>query len=233
MTGDSPAVPGCSKSHTREGRLHHVRLPEAATHVPHGLPRHDQPGSLPRFATDESIFVSKARSHEEFSNSHLLFHELQMRSAVLSLRCVRGCVELRWDAPISLIPNWWCPLCQMVSCAQDKLVQSIEPISLPIKPTHLPSSLAAGLRGLMLAVMLAALMSSLASIFNSSSTLFTMDIWTRIRPRSTEQELLIVGRFGNKQPKCSPDVDIYCWKEGRPQFPKPLCFRDVLLVMGF
>eukprot|EP00064_Thunnus_orientalis_P014191 superscaffoldBa00002435_g14232 len=51
-----------------------------------------------------------------------------------------------------------------------------------------------GLRGLMLAVMLAALMSSLASIFNSSSTLFTMDIWTRIRPQATESELIIVGR---------------------------------------
>ncbi|XP_071393013.1 sodium/glucose cotransporter 2 isoform X1 [Centroberyx affinis] len=51
-----------------------------------------------------------------------------------------------------------------------------------------------GLRGLMLAVMLAALMSSLASIFNSSSTLFTMDIWTRIRPQAAESELMIVGR---------------------------------------
>jgi hypothetical protein len=34
-----------------------------------------------------------------------------------------------------------------------------------------------GLRGMMLAVMLAALMSSLTSIFNSSSTIFTVDIW--------------------------------------------------------
>ncbi|KAI4890237.1 hypothetical protein NFI96_014013, partial [Prochilodus magdalenae] len=51
-----------------------------------------------------------------------------------------------------------------------------------------------GLRGLMLAVMLAALMSSLASIFNSSSTLFTMDIWTRIRPQARDRELMIVGR---------------------------------------
>lgn len=48
----------------------------------------------------------------------------------------------------------------------------------------------------MLAVMLAALMSSLASIFNSSSTLFTMDIWTRIRPQAAERELIIVGRWG-------------------------------------
>ncbi|XP_018598372.1 sodium/glucose cotransporter 2 isoform X2 [Scleropages formosus] len=52
----------------------------------------------------------------------------------------------------------------------------------------------AGLRGLMLAVMLAALMSSLASIFNSSSTLFTVDIWTRLRPQARDRELVIVGR---------------------------------------
>ncbi|XP_057343156.1 sodium/glucose cotransporter 2 isoform X7 [Manis pentadactyla] len=51
-----------------------------------------------------------------------------------------------------------------------------------------------GLRGLMLAVMLAALMSSLASIFNSSSTLFTMDIYTHLRPHAGDRELLLVGR---------------------------------------
>lgn len=53
-----------------------------------------------------------------------------------------------------------------------------------------------GLRGLMVAVMMAALMSSLTSIFNSSSTLFTMDIWRRLRPRAGERELLLVGRYG-------------------------------------
>lgn len=52
----------------------------------------------------------------------------------------------------------------------------------------------AGARGLMLAVMMAALMSSLTSIFNSSSVIFTMDIWRRIRPRSHDWELMIVGR---------------------------------------
>ncbi|XP_066833845.1 sodium/mannose cotransporter SLC5A10 isoform X3 [Anser cygnoides] len=51
-----------------------------------------------------------------------------------------------------------------------------------------------GLRGLMIAVMMAALMSSLTSIFNSSSTLFTMDIWRRLRPGAGERELLLVGR---------------------------------------
>ncbi|XP_028320015.1 sodium/glucose cotransporter 2 isoform X3 [Gouania willdenowi] len=61
-------------------------------------------------------------------------------------------------------------------------------------PKLVVSVMPTGLRGLMLAVMLAALMSSLASVFNSSSTLFTMDIWTRIRPQAGERELIIVGR---------------------------------------
>ncbi|XP_012500402.1 PREDICTED: sodium/myo-inositol cotransporter 2 isoform X2 [Propithecus coquereli] len=51
-----------------------------------------------------------------------------------------------------------------------------------------------GLRGLMMAVMMAALMSSLTSIFNSASTIFTMDLWNHLRPRASEKELMIVGR---------------------------------------
>uniref|UniRef100_A0A8C3Y977 Sodium/myo-inositol cotransporter 2 n=1 Tax=Catharus ustulatus TaxID=91951 RepID=A0A8C3Y977_CATUS len=51
-----------------------------------------------------------------------------------------------------------------------------------------------GLRGLMMSVMIAALMSSLTSIFNSSSTIFTMDLWKHLRPRCSEWELMIVGR---------------------------------------
>uniref|UniRef100_A0A8C3XUN2 Sodium/mannose cotransporter SLC5A10 n=1 Tax=Chelydra serpentina TaxID=8475 RepID=A0A8C3XUN2_CHESE len=50
-----------------------------------------------------------------------------------------------------------------------------------------------GLRGLMIAVMMAALMSSLTSVFNSSSTLFTMDIWRKIRRNAKDRELLLVG----------------------------------------
>ncbi|XP_043317331.1 sodium/glucose cotransporter 4 isoform X3 [Cervus canadensis] len=51
-----------------------------------------------------------------------------------------------------------------------------------------------GLRGLMIAVIMAALMSSLTSIFNSSSTLFAIDVWQRFRRNATEQELMVVGR---------------------------------------
>ncbi|XP_078700547.1 sodium/mannose cotransporter SLC5A10-like isoform X1 [Branchiostoma floridae x Branchiostoma belcheri] len=52
----------------------------------------------------------------------------------------------------------------------------------------------AGLRGLMLSVMVAALMSSLTSVFNSSSTIFTMDVWRNIRRDASQKELMIVGR---------------------------------------
>ncbi|KAL8598723.1 hypothetical protein ACOMHN_033287 [Nucella lapillus] len=51
-----------------------------------------------------------------------------------------------------------------------------------------------GLRGVMLAALLAALMSSLTSIFNSASSMFTMDIWRRFRAKATQHELMVVGR---------------------------------------
>ncbi|XP_008566433.1 PREDICTED: sodium/glucose cotransporter 4 isoform X2 [Galeopterus variegatus] len=51
-----------------------------------------------------------------------------------------------------------------------------------------------GLRGLMIAVVMAALMSSLTSIFNSSSTLFAIDVWQHFHKKATEQELMVVGR---------------------------------------
>ncbi|KAJ8251211.1 hypothetical protein GJAV_G00218530 [Gymnothorax javanicus] len=54
--------------------------------------------------------------------------------------------------------------------------------------------LPSGLRGLMMAVMMAALMSSLTSIFNSSSSIFTMDVWKTLRRGASEWELMIVGR---------------------------------------
>ncbi|XP_062942298.1 sodium/glucose cotransporter 1 isoform X2 [Cynocephalus volans] len=62
-------------------------------------------------------------------------------------------------------------------------------------PTLVVELMPNGLRGLMLSVMMASLMSSLTSIFNSASTLFTMDIYTKIRKRASEKELMIVGRL--------------------------------------
>ncbi|XP_040588358.1 sodium/glucose cotransporter 1 isoform X2 [Mesocricetus auratus] len=52
-----------------------------------------------------------------------------------------------------------------------------------------------GLKGFMLSTVCASVMSSLTSIFNSSSALFTLNIYTWIRPTATEKELMVAGRF--------------------------------------
>lgn len=52
-----------------------------------------------------------------------------------------------------------------------------------------------GLRGLMMAVMIAALMSDLDSVFNSASTIFTLDIYKMLRRSASPQELVMVGRL--------------------------------------
>lgn len=51
-----------------------------------------------------------------------------------------------------------------------------------------------GIRGLVVAGLLAALMSSLAGVFNASSTLFTMDFYSRLRPQATQHQLVLMGR---------------------------------------
>jgi SSS family solute:Na+ symporter len=52
-----------------------------------------------------------------------------------------------------------------------------------------------GLMGLMVAALLAALMSSLSGVFNSCSTLITMDIYKKFRPHASEATLVQVGRY--------------------------------------
>jgi SSS family solute:Na+ symporter len=51
-----------------------------------------------------------------------------------------------------------------------------------------------GIRGLVVAGLLAALMSSLAGAFNASSTLFTIDFYSRLRPTSSQHQLVWIGR---------------------------------------
>lgn len=55
--------------------------------------------------------------------------------------------------------------------------------------------LPAGLKGVIIASLLAALMSSLASCFNSTSTLFTMDCYKRFNPSASERRLVLMGRL--------------------------------------
>ncbi|HOD84478.1 MAG: Sodium/glucose cotransporter [Planctomycetes bacterium ADurb.Bin126] len=52
-----------------------------------------------------------------------------------------------------------------------------------------------GIRGLVVAGLLAALMSSLSSLFNSTSTLFTIDVYKKLHPQASEKTLVRVGRI--------------------------------------
>jgi SSS family solute:Na+ symporter len=62
-------------------------------------------------------------------------------------------------------------------------------------PVLMSSLLPSGLRGLVAAGLLAALMSSLASVFNSCSTLFTVDIYQKLRPDTSEKKLVRTGQI--------------------------------------
>lgn len=62
-------------------------------------------------------------------------------------------------------------------------------------PTLVKTLLPAGVKGLVVCGILAALMSSLASLFNSSAMLFTIDFYKKYKPEATEAKLLNVGRI--------------------------------------
>lgn len=64
-----------------------------------------------------------------------------------------------------------------------------------VLPVMVRELLPNGIRGLVAAGLLAALMSSLASVFNSCSTLFTIDIYKKLRPLATEKKLVAMGRI--------------------------------------
>ncbi len=56
--------------------------------------------------------------------------------------------------------------------------------------TILPS----GVRGIVVAGLLAALMSSLSGVFTASSTLFTMDFYSKFRPNASQHQIVWMGR---------------------------------------
>ena len=62
-------------------------------------------------------------------------------------------------------------------------------------PTLVKEIMPLGLRGLLAGGLLAALMSSLASVYNACSTLFTMDIYQKMKPLAGDRELVRVGRI--------------------------------------
>jgi len=62
----------------------------------------------------------------------------------------------------------------------------------PLMVEHL---LPGGLRGLVVAGLLSALMGSLAGVFNACSTLFTVDIYEKLRPKASQSEIVHIGRL--------------------------------------
>jgi solute:Na+ symporter, SSS family len=52
-----------------------------------------------------------------------------------------------------------------------------------------------GIRGMVVAGLLSALMGSLAGVFNACSTLFTIDIYEKLRPQASQGEMVRMGRI--------------------------------------
>ncbi|SPE53570.1 Solute carrier family 5, member 3 [Verrucomicrobia bacterium] len=65
-------------------------------------------------------------------------------------------------------------------------------VAFPLMVQHL---LPAGIRGIVVAGLLSALMGSLAGVFNACSTLFTVDIYEKLRPKATQHEIVRMGRI--------------------------------------
>jgi SSS family solute:Na+ symporter len=62
-------------------------------------------------------------------------------------------------------------------------------------PTLIVNLLPSGLVGVMVAALMAALMGGMASVFNSASTLVTLDFYKRVRPQASESQLVFFGRL--------------------------------------
>jgi solute:Na+ symporter, SSS family len=61
-------------------------------------------------------------------------------------------------------------------------------------PTLVLNLLPVGLVGLVMAALLAAVMGAMSSVFNSASTLVTLDFYKKIRPQASEDQLVNFGR---------------------------------------
>src|SRR3989454_5981940 len=62
-------------------------------------------------------------------------------------------------------------------------------------PTLVLNLLPVGLVGLVMAALLAAVMGAMSSVFNSASTLVTLDFYKKLRPQASEKQLVNFGRI--------------------------------------
>ncbi len=76
--------------------------------------------------------------------------------------------------------------------ADGQLVPQGAQRAFPLMVRHL---LPAGLRGIVVAGLLSALMGSLAGVFNACSTLFTVDLYAKWKPKATQHQVVRTGRL--------------------------------------
>jgi len=84
------------------------------------------------------------------------------------------------------------PQLQSILIAPDGQVTKEAQGAFPLMVQYL---LPPGLRGIVVAGLLSALMGSLAGVFNACSTLFTVDLYAKFRPRASQHELVRMGRI--------------------------------------
>ena len=96
---------------------------------------------------------------------------------------------------LKLLPIFMFFIPGLIAYAMTKTGQLSYGSSDQVFPTLVRELLPSGIRGLVAGGLLAALMSSLSSVFNSCSTLFTMDIYKKLYPESNEKKLVFVGRI--------------------------------------
>ncbi len=96
---------------------------------------------------------------------------------------------------LKLLPIFMFFIPGLIAYAMTKTGQLSYASSDQVFPTLVRELLPSGIRGLVAGGLLAALMSSLSSVFNSCSTLFTMDIYKKLYPETGEKKLVLVGRI--------------------------------------
>ena len=96
---------------------------------------------------------------------------------------------------LKLLPIFMFFIPGLIAYAMSKSGQIDYGSSDQVFPTLVRELLPTGMRGLVAGGLLAALMSSLSSVFNSCSTLFTMDIYKKLNPTASEKKLVFVGRI--------------------------------------
>ena len=94
-----------------------------------------------------------------------------------------------FGAYLKLLPIFMFFIPGLIAFAMTKSGQLSYDSSDQVFPILVRELLPSGMRGLVAGGLLAALMSSLSSVFNSCSTLFTMDIYKKLKPNASEKNL--------------------------------------------